>query len=287
VTETSSAHAATDTAQGQNDTARAVVGAVVATRRRDARIRWSIRAATLVVILGGWEIVGSNINPLFVSSPSAIAEALWKITLSGQLLDALKISVWVMLLGFAFAVVVGIPLGILMGRTRVLEIMLEPYVNALFVTPRVALIPIILIWFGIGLTAQVFVVFLSSVFPILINSYAGARNVNREWVETARSFGANPRQEFFQIVLPGSVPFIATGLRLGIGHAVIGMIVAEMFLALSGLGGLLVNFGDLFQTASMFAVIIVVALLGIVLTAAVKKVEDHFALWRSSERNHG
>lgn len=274
-------------AEGVAQPHQAAIAAVISRRRRDARMRWTIRTITFVVIIAGWEIVGSNINPLFLSSPSAIVQALWRLTVTGEILDALKISVWVMLVGFAFAVVIGIPLGILMGRTRFLEIMLEPYVNALFVTPRVALIPLILIWFGIGLNAQIFVVFLSSVFPILINSFAGARNVSKEWVDTARSFGANPRQQFFEVVLPGSVPFIATGLRLGIGHAVIGMVVAEMFLALSGLGGLLVNFGDLFQTANMFAVIIVVAVLGIILTATVKKLEDHFALWKSSERGNG
>jgi ABC-type nitrate/sulfonate/bicarbonate transport system permease component len=263
---------------------RSVIEQAILKRKTDTRRRNWVRVITFIVVFGAWQLIGANINPLFLSTPTSILTALWKITLSGQIVTALLISLMVTGIGFAFAVVIGIPLGIFMGRWRFLETMLEPYVNALFVTPRVALIPLILFWFGIGLEAQIFVVFLSSVFPILINAYAGARDISKNWVDTARSFGANPRQEFIEVVLPGSVPFIATGLRLGIGHAVIGMIVAEMFLALSGLGGLLVNFGDRFQTANMFAVIIVIALLGVVLTAAVKKLEDKFAYWKASER---
>lgn len=265
----------------------AVIEQAIARKKHDTRRRWWIRAVTFVVVVCAWQLIGSNINPLFLSTPTAIVQALWQITASGAALEALLISLWVMAAGFALAVVVGIPLGIFMGRWRFLETVLEPYVNALFVTPRVALIPLILIWFGIGIEAQIFVVFMSSVFPILINTYAGARDISTNWVDTARSFGANSRQEFVEVVLPGSVPFIATGLRLGIGHAVIGMIVAEMFLALSGLGGLLVNYGDNFQTANMFAIIIIIGVLGVVLTAAVKRLENKFAYWKASERAGG
>ena len=146
--------------------------------------------------------------------------------------------------------------------------------------PRVALVPLILIWFGIGVEAQFVVIFLSSVFEVMINAYAGARNMNSAWVETARSFGATRSQVFFQIVMPGSVPFIMTGLRLGIGHAVIGMVVGQMFLALSGLGEMLVDFGDVFDTASVFAVVIVISVFGVILTNAVQLLERRFTNWR-------
>jgi NitT/TauT family transport system permease protein len=205
-------------------------------------------------------------------------------TTSGELPKALEVSLGVMGAGYGVAILVGVPLGLLMGRIKTLETILEPYVNALFVAPRVALIPLILIWFGLGLKAQFFVIFLSCVFPILINAFAGARDVSASWVETVQSFGASRRQQFTEVVLPGSVPFIMTGLRLGIGHAVIGMVVGQMFLALTGLGELLVNYGDLFKTANIFGVVIVISLLGVVLTAAVRRLEGRFANWKVSER---
>ncbi len=245
---------------------------------------WAIRAASVVVVLGGWEILGAQINPIFLSTPSRIAVALWTIANNGQLAEALKLSVLGLILGYGAAILVGVPTGIWMGRSRTFEAALEPWVNALYVTPRVALIPLLLIWFGIGFEAQVVVIFLSSVFPIIINCYAGVRDISGNLVDTARAFCANERQLFLEVILPASVPFMMTGLRLGIGQAVIGMIVGQMFLALSGLGKLLVNYGDFFKTDYVFAVVIVVGLLGVILTEGVKRVEARFAHWKESER---
>ena len=247
-------------------------------------IYWAIRAASVVVVLGAWEILGAQINPVFLSTPSRIAAALLDLASNGKLLEALRLSLLGLALGFGAAIVVGVPMGILMGRSRTAEAALEPWVNALYVTPRVALIPLLLIWFGIGFEAQLVVIFLSSVFPLIVNSYAGVREISGNLVDTARSFCASERQLFFEVILPASVPFIMTGLRLGIGQAVIGMIVAQMFLALSGLGKLLVNYGDFFKTDYVFAVVIVVGLLGVLLTECVKAAERHFAHWKETER---
>jgi len=255
---------------------------VVTRQKRARRQRWVLRAIAFVVVFAGWQIVGGSINPIFLSTPTEILRALWDMTLSGQLLKALGDSAAALGIGFAAAVVVGVPLGVLMGRNSVLDTLLSPYVNALFVAPRVALVPLILIWFGIGFEAQLVVIFLSSVFEVMINSYAGARNMNAAWIETARSFGATRSQVFLQVVMPGSVPFIMTGLRLGIGHAVIGMVVGQMFLALSGLGEMLVDYGDLFETASVFAVVIVISVFGVILTNSVQWVERRFTNWRVS-----
>jgi NitT/TauT family transport system permease protein len=256
------------------------------TRRvgRPAAFYWAIRALSVVVVLAAWEVLGASINPIFLSTPSRIALALWDITRNGQLFQALQLSLLGLVIGFGASIVVGVPLGILMGRSRTIEAALEPWVNALFVTPRVALIPLLLIWFGIGFQAQVVVIFLSSVFPIIINAYSGVRDISSNLVDTARSFCADERQLFFEVILPASVPFVMTGLRLGIGHAVIGMIVAQMFLALSGLGKLLVNYGDFYKTDYVFAVVIVIGVLGVLLTEAVKVVERRFAHWKESER---
>jgi NitT/TauT family transport system permease protein len=264
------------------------VDAGVAARRRRAGhgpgFYWAVRLVSLVVVLGGWEILGARINPIFLSTPSRVTLALMDLVRTGQIFEALRLSVLGLAIGFGAAILVGVPTGILMGRSRTVEAALELWVNALFVTPRVALIPLLLIWFGIGFEAQVVVIFLSSIFPIIINCYAGVRNISATLVDTARAFCASERQLFFEVILPASVPFMMTGLRLGIGHAVIGMIVAQMFLALSGLGKLLVNYGDFFKTDYVFAVVIVIGLLGIVLTEAVKLIERRFAHWKESER---
>jgi ABC-type nitrate/sulfonate/bicarbonate transport system permease component len=206
---------------------------------------------------------------------------------NGQMLDALRISILGIILGFGAAVLIGVPLGIIMGRNKSVEAALDPYVNALYVTPRVALIPLLLIWFGIGFEAQVLIIFLSSIFPMIVNSHAGVRDISNNLVDTARAFCANERQLFTEVILPASVPFIMTGLRLGIGQAVIGMIVGQMFLALTGLGKLLVDYGNFFKTDYVFGVIIIVGLLGIIVTEAVRVLERRFAHWKETERAFG
>lgn len=245
---------------------------------------WVIRGLSVVAVLGAWEVWGAQINPIFLSTPTRIATALFVLIRSGELLEALRLSLLGLLIGFGAAIAVGVPLGILMGRSRTVEAAFDPWVNALYVLPRVALIPLMLIWFGIGFEAQLVVIFLSSVFPLIINSYAGVREISSNLVDTARSFCASERQLFFEVILPASVPFIMIGLRLAIGQAVIGMIVGQMFLALSGLGKLLVNYGDFFKTDYVFAVVIVIGLLGVLLTEGVKVLERRFAHWKETER---
>jgi len=245
---------------------------------------WIIRGISLVVVLGAWQFVGARVNPIFLSTPTRIILALVTMFSNGQMLEALRVSVVGIALGFGGAVVIGIPLGILMGRNRSVEAALDPYVNALYVTPRVALIPLLLIWFGIGFEAQVVVIFLSSIFPMIVSSHAGVRDISNNLVDTAKAFCANERQLFTEVIVPSSVPFIMTGLRLGIGQAVIGMIVAQMFLALTGLGKLLVDYGNFYKTDYVFGVIIVVGLLGIIVTEGVRALERRFAHWKESER---
>lgn len=245
---------------------------------------WVIRIVSLVVLMSAWQIVGARMNPIFLSTPSKIVMALVDMGSNGKLVEALKISILGLVIGYGAAVIVGVPLGILMGRSRSLEAALDPYVNALYVTPRVALIPLLLIWFGIGFEAQVVVIFLSCIFPMIVNSHAGVRDISNNLVDTARAFCASERQLFTEVILPASVPFVMTGLRLGIGQAVIGMIVGQMFLALSGLGKLLVDYGNFYKTDYVFGVVVVVGLLGIIVTEGVRAVERRFAHWKESER---
>jgi len=242
--------------------------------------KWALRGLSLLVVLAAWQIVGSNINPIFLSTPVKIAKAFATTISSGELPMAVLVSLGVTTAGFVSAIVVGIPVGLLMGRFRTLEYLLDPYVSALYVVPRIALIPLIIVWAGLGVQAQIVVVFGTTVFPILLSTYAGVKNIEARLLETAYSFGANERQLFFSVIIPGSVPFIMSGLRLGIGQAIIGMIVAQMFLGIAGMGFMLTNYGNQFATDYVFVVVLSLAALGITLTEIVKLLERRFNHWR-------
>lgn len=242
---------------------------------------WLLRFLSLAVVLSLWQFAGGRMNPIFLSTPLAIFEAAIKVITSGELPWALLVSLGVVFSGFALAIVVGVPLGLLMGRSRTAEYLLDPYVNALYVVPRIALIPLIIIWLGLGIPAQIAVVFGTSVFPILISTEAGVKSVSPNLIETARSFGAREYHMVRKIILPASVPFIMSGLRLGIGQAIIGMIVAQMFLGISGMGFMLVNYGNQFATDYVFVVVLALAALGVSLTSVVRQFEKRFSHWRS------
>lgn len=249
------------------------------TMTEDTR-KWVLRAISVACVLVVWQLVGSNINPIFLSTPAAIARACVEVVQDGELPKALGISIGVVLAGFTVATLIGVPIGLLMGWFRTFEYLVDPYVNALYVVPRIALIPLIIIWFGLGVPAQIVVVFGTSVFPILLSTYAGVRNVPHDLVETAHAFGADRWQLFHNVIIPSSVPFIMSGLRLGIGQAIIGMVVAQMFLGLSGMGFMLTKYGNMFETAYVFVVVLALAGLGIVMTEAVKRMERRFSLWK-------
>lgn len=242
--------------------------------------KWFLRFGSIILVLIAWQIIGGNINPIFLSTPTAIGSAAVNVLASGELLSAMLVSVAVVLAGFSLAIVAGVPLGLLMGRFRTFEYLIDPYVNALYVVPRIALIPLIIIWFGLGAPAQIVVVFGTSVFPILLSTYAGVRNVPQDLIETAQAFGARERQLFFNIIIPASVPFIMSGLRLGIGQAIIGMVVAQMFLGLSGIGFMLTKYGNMFETPYVFVVVFALAALGIAMTEVVKRLEQRYTRWK-------
>lgn len=242
--------------------------------------KWLLRSISLLVVLTAWQLVGSSINPIFLSTPTKIAAAFASTIASGELPVAVLVSVAVIAAGFLLALVVGVPVGLLMGRFRTFEYLVDPYVSALYVVPRIALIPLIIIWAGLGVQAQIIVVFGTTVFPILLSTYAGVKNVESRLLETAYAFGASEKQLFFKVIIPASVPFIMSGLRLGIGQAVIGMIVAQMFLGIAGMGFMLTNYGNQFATDYVFVVVLSLAALGIVLTEIVKLAERRFNHWK-------
>jgi len=244
---------------------------------------WMIRLASMATVIGAWELVGRRSSPLFLPTPIAVAKAGTTMIRTGELMGALASSVQTVVIGFLTAAAVGIVLGLLIGRYRVVDAATDWLINALYATPLVAVIPLVILWLGLGDLAKLFVVTILAVFPVLINTAAGVRNVPRALIDVSTAFAASERQVFLKIILPSAVPYMMTGLRLGIGRAIIGMVVAEFFTAITGLGALIVKYGNRYDTASMFVPILVLMLLGILLTSLVRRAEEHFAPWRMAD----
>ena len=169
-------------------------------------------------------------------------------------------SLQVLALGLSVALILGIALGLLMGRYRLAEYLLDPYVYAFDATPRVALIPLLLLWFGLGTSSKIAIVFLSGLFPVLMNTFSGVRTVSAQLVEVGRAYGAGEGKLFTKIIVPAALPFIMAGIRLAIGRALIGIITAEMFAAVTGIGALLIRYSSALATDKFFVPVILLAL---------------------------
>jgi NitT/TauT family transport system permease protein len=183
-------------------------------------------------------------------------------------------------IGYLTAAILGIVLGLLIGWYKRLRYALDPFITFLYATPRIVLLPLFIIWFGIGVESKIAVVFLGAIFAILINTAAGVRNLDANLIKVARSFGASDLQLFRTIALPGSVPFILTGLRLGIGHALTGVIVGELVAAQFGVGQMMAVAGATFQSAKVFAGLFIIAGTGMLMTFTLQKLEQRFEAWR-------
>ncbi len=237
---------------------------------------------SVVVALAAWEAAGRLrlVDPLFISAPSRIVAAGIELFASGGLWNDLRVSGIEFLAGFALSVLVGIPLGLVMGWYRRVAYVLDPFVNAFYATPRVALLPLVVIWVGIGIWSKIAIVFLGAVFPVLLSTYSGVRTTDARLLRAARSFGADDLQIFRTLILPGSVPFIVTGLRLGVGRALIGVVVGELYAATAGIGFLISVAGNSFQTDKVFVGVLLIALVGIVSMELLGRLERRFERWR-------
>ncbi len=244
----------------------------------------AVRAASVLVVVLLWEVFGRQVNPLFLSYPSAIVAALLQLLKTGELQRQALGSLHVFAVGLSGALVLGILIGLLMGRYRLAEYLLDPYVYALDATPRVALIPLLLLWFGLGTSSKVAIVFLSGLFPVLMNTFSGVRTVSAQLVDIGRAYGAGEGKIFSKIILPASLPFIMAGIRLAVGRALIGIITAEMFTAVTGMGALLVRYSSALATDKFFVPVIFLALLGVGLSSGVEKLQKHLAPWKETER---
>jgi NitT/TauT family transport system permease protein len=243
-----------------------------------------VRLASVIVVLVLWEIFGRRVNPLFLSYPSAITGAFFQLMSAGEIQRQALGSLQVFVAGLSLALVFGIALGLLMGRYRLAEYLLDPYVYALDATPRVALIPLLLLWFGLGTPSKIAIVFLSGLFPVLMNTFSGVRTVSAHLVDIGRAYGASERQLFGKVILPAALPFLMAGIRLAVGRALIGIITAEMFTAVTGMGALLVRYSSALATDKFFVPVIFLALLGVALSSGVERLQKWLAPWKETER---
>jgi len=239
--------------------------------------------AAVLVVLGIWQAIWSYttwISPLFFSGPSAIAKQFWYTLTQGTLLADLAFSGKNFAIGFGIALVTGVVVGVLIGWYRRARLIADPFLNALYATPRIAMVPLIIIWFGIGMWSKVFIVFLSAFFPILVNTVAGIRNMDSDLLRAARAFCASDWQIFKTLAIPGSVPFILTGVRQGVALGLIGVVVGEMFGGSEGIGFMVAYGGQTFQTDTLFVGVVIIAFAGILLTSIAERLERRFSRWR-------
>ncbi len=248
---------------------------------RSAGFLFWVKIASVAVTILVWEWYGRGINPIFFSYPSAIVEAIPPMITSGELGNALIASLKPFVVGWGGAIILGIVVGLLMGRYPIVEAVLDAQMIALYSAPTVALIPLFILWLGLGFQAKVAIIFLSAFFPIALNSFGGARSVTPDLIDIGRVERAREDQIFTKIVVPAALPFIMTGIRLSVGRAVVGMVVAEMFTAIGGLGGSIVYYSSIYKMDRLFVTVIVLSILGIVLTDIMKRLENRLSPWRA------
>ena len=249
--------------------------------------RWAITSLSLAIFLALWEFFGRDVNPVFGSYPSAIAAAFVDLARSGKLWVALFQSLQPFALGYALAIIVGIPVGLVVGRFRTAEAAFGIYVTAGYAMPLVALVPLLILWLGLGFAVKVAIVFLMSIFPICINTWAGVGAVPVSLVEVGKSFVASDATILRRIILPATLPYIMAGIRLAVGRAVVAMIIAEFFTAISGLGGIIIQSANNFDTATMFVPVVILMVLAIGLNALILWIERKVAPWQAEIAGRG
>lgn len=242
----------------------------------------TLRCLSLITLAGIWELAGRSGNAHLLPPFSKVMTAWFELLMSGQLFQALAISLQALIIGFLLSLIVGLPLGLLMGRYRRLESFLDIYMTALLTVPMISFIPFLVIAFGLGLHSRVWIVFLFAFVIIVINTSAGVRNVDPTLTEMAKSFGAKESELFLKVILPAALPMIMAGIRLGMGRAILGMVTSEMILAVVGFGAMLMTFGASFNSPALFATLMTIVLLAVALLALIQSLDRRLMPWRPS-----
>lgn len=250
------------------------------------RRRLLLGSVSVVAFVLAWEGVLSVVrwDPFFMTKPSLIAAAVREQLLGGRLDHDIVVSAQAFVAGFALAVLVGIPVGLVMGWRRRAEWVLDPLLTALYASPLIALAPLLIITVGVGIGAKALLVFLLAVFPFVFNTFAGVRATDPLLIDVVRSFGGRERDLYRKVILPSVVPYVVAAARLAIGRGLVGILVGEFYAASEGLGFAISRFGDTYRLPEMFAGILVLAVAAVGLTAAVRRLEAAVAPWRAGPR---
>lgn len=251
-------------------------------RRRWADTRWwviVVRISVLLFLLGLWEFYGHRVSRALFAPPSAVLRDGWDLTISGVLPKAFLEMNIPLFLGFGSAVIIGCLVGIIMGRRPRIKKFINPYVSFLYSLPHIALIPLFILWFGIGVVLTTILVFTTAVIPVIINACAGVEQIDDKYWDTARVAGASNLQEIRTVMLPGALPYILTGVQSALSQAVVSVVAAEMTAELAGLGGLVLTFANYFQTSKMIAPIMVIAVESIAIIALMRLLRRKLAPW--------
>ena len=244
-------------------------------------LRLKVRLLSLLVVMVLWEFYGRRVNPILFTYPTAIARAFFELVATGELQSYMKESLLVLIYASILSIIVGVLVGVVMGRSAMVEWATDIYINALYSMPMVAMVPLIVLWFGFKVPAKIIIVFLFMVFPVLLNTYQGVKDVDRNLQEVARSFCSSERQLWYHLIIPSAIPFIIVGVRLAIGRGLVGMIVAEFYTSVTGLGYMIVRYANALETDKLFVPIVVVMVLGVGLMWFAKWVEGRIAPWRN------
>ena len=246
----------------------------------------ALQVLSVVVFLGIWQIAGAHVNPILLATPTRVWSAFISLIQSGTLGPAFLRAMEVLGVGFAIAAVVGIAVGILMGRSSVVRRILNPYVSFFQATPLIALTPLVVIWTGIGFNSEVLITVLLGVWSVIINTEEGVRNTPRTLLDMARVYHASELSVVRNVAVPNAVPYIFAGLRIALAKSLIGVIIAEMDVSLKGLGGLIQNSGDAFQTAPLLAAIICSSVVGVIGTIILEVLRRRIAPWAVTSDAH-
>lgn len=237
-----------------------------------------------IMIFMVWEVAGRDISPMLFTYPTAIVRTAIEMIQTGELAAALIDSLTVLLQSLLISFLIGLPLGFALGRSPFLGRVFGPLVNALYVVPRVVFVPILVLWFGLTQMSRIFLVILASVFPLIFNATAGVRSISSAHVDVARAYGATEWQITKEVTLPAILPFIGIGVKQMIARGMTGLIVAEFFIGVAGLGGLLQKASGFFRTDKSFVVVLTLVVLGFALTRVGEYLESRLGRWRMTEK---
>lgn len=239
----------------------------------------------ILLIILAWQSLPAVVTlprgiSLFFTTPVEVVKAFYRLVVGNEIQSHVYVSGVEFVVGLGLAIIAGLPLGLFMGRSKTLDAMLDPFVTAFNATPRLVFLPLLMLWLGIGMWSKIAIVFVGAVFPLLINTYVGVKNVDRVLVNVVRSFGANEWQTMKIVVLPNSVPYIVAGLRLAIGRALLGVVVGEFFGASKGLGFMIASAATNYKVDVVFVGVTIFMGLSLILTHLVKMLESRLSRWR-------